>query len=67
MSLFGAKRSKIGIEKLGENGFERHHSKVPPKALENSTPTNGGYDFVKRGSYQILDLGLICIDFYANR
>ena len=57
LSLFDSIRLNVGKERdqedgdFGKNGLEGHHPKIPQKALQNASPTNGGCDSVTGGSH----------------
>ena len=54
MSLFGALSLNVvkkRDQENGENGLEGHHPRIPRKALQIASLTNGGRDSVKGGSH----------------
>ena len=54
LSLFGALSLNV-IKKrdleIDENGLDGHYHTIPEKALQNTSPTNGGCGSVKRASH----------------
>ena len=54
LSLSGAislNAVKKGDQNSDKNGLEGHHPKIPQKALQNTSQTNGGCNSVKWGSH----------------
>ena len=50
------------------NCLDSHYPRIPPKALQNASPTNGGGGSVKRASQKILmALRSVCIHFHNNK
>ena len=53
MSLSGALSLNVAKkdQKNGEKGLEGHHTKIPQKALQNTSQANGRCNSVKWGSH----------------